>query len=85
MVVLVDSQGRTSLYATQGETAAAGGETFLICYDVPVTNAKTHPPLPLAGATANLILINMHAIEAMGGIVPIPSAADTPAPAPALP
>ncbi len=84
LVALVDAQGHGSLYATRGETAAAGGETFLVCYDVPVTDAKTHPPQPQAGTTANLIYINMHAVEAMGGVVPIlptPPSADTVAPA----
>lgn len=85
MVALVDAQGRTSLYATRGETVAGGGETFLVCYDVPVTNSKTHPPLPQAGATANLIYINMHAVEAMTAVIAIPSAADAPAPVPAAP
>lgn len=80
LVALVDAQGRPSLYATRGETAAVGGETFLVCYDVPVTNAKTHPPQPLSGTTGQLIFINLHAVEAMGGIIPI-QAADTTAPA----
>lgn len=84
LVALVDAQGRPSLYATRGETAAVGGETFLVCYDVPVTNAKTHPPQPKAGETANLIFINMRAVQAMGGIVPI-LPADTTAPAAATP
>ena len=84
MVALVDAQGRPSLYATRGETVAAGGETFLVCYDVPLTNTKSHPPLPQAGTTADLIYINMHAVEAMGGIIPIP-APDAPVPLTAAP
>lgn len=73
MAALIDAQGRTGLYATRGETVSAAGETFLVCYDVPLTNSKTHPPLPQAGTTANLIYINLHPVEAIGGIMPIPA------------
>ena len=71
LIALVDGQGQISRYATRGETAAAGGETFLVCYDVPLTNAKTHPPQPQAGTVGALLYVNMRAVEAMGGILPI--------------
>ena len=71
ILALVDAQGQISRYATRGETASLGGETFLVCYDVPLTDAKTHPPQPQAGAVGNLIYVNMRAVEAMGGIIPI--------------
>jgi len=84
LVALVDQQGRPSLYATRGETAQAGGETFLVCYDVPVTNAQTHPAQPKAGAVGQLIFVNLRAVQAMGGIIPI-QPADVPAPAAPVP
>lgn len=84
LIALVDGQGQISRYATRGDTAAAGGETFLVCYDVPLTNAKTPPPQPQAGTTGALLYVNMRAVEAMGGILPI-QAPDTAAPAAALP
>ena len=71
LVFLVDAQGRPSQYATRGETVAAGGETFLVCYDVPIAAAKTHPPQPKAGETGQLIYINIHAVQAIGGIISI--------------
>ena len=68
---LVDAQGQSNLYATRGVTVAVGGETFLVCYSVATTNSPTSPPQPKAGATANLVYINLRAVQAMGGIVPI--------------
>ena len=77
---LIDAQGQSNLYATRGETAAVGGETFLVCYSVATTNSPTSPPQPKAGATANLVFINLRAVQALGGIVPIaPPAAIAPA------
>lgn len=67
----IDSQGHPNLYATRGETLAAGGETFLVCYQVDTTNSPTRPPQPKAGATANLLYINLRAVQAVGGIIPI--------------
>jgi len=71
LVGLIDAQGQSNLYATRGETAAVGGETFLVCYSVATTNSPTSPPQPKAGATANLVFINLRAVQALGGIVPI--------------
>ncbi len=68
---LIDAQGQSNLYATRGETTAVGGETFLVCYSVATTNSPTRPPQPKAGATANLVFINLRAVQALGGIVPI--------------
>jgi len=68
---LIDAQGQSNLYATRGETTAIGGETFLVCYSVATTNSPTRPPQPKAGATANLVFINLRAVQALGGIVPI--------------
>lgn len=77
---LIDAQGQSNLYATRGETVAVGGETFLACYSVATTNSPTRPPQPKAGATANLVFINLRAVQALGGIVPI-AAPETIAPA----
>ena len=82
LVGLIDAQGQSNLYATRGETAAVGGETFLVCYSVATTNSPTSPPQPKAGATANLVFINLRAVQALGGIVPI---AQPEAIAPAVP
>ena len=71
LVGLIDAQGQSNLYATRGETHAVGGETFLVCYSVATTNSPTRPPQPKAGATANLVFINLRAVQALGGIVPI--------------
>jgi len=79
LVGLVDAQGKPAQIATRGETVAVGGETFLICYDVPVTSAQTRPPQPKAGATGTLIYVNLRMVQAMGGIIPI-TPADTIAP-----
>jgi hypothetical protein len=68
---LIDAQGQSNLYATRGETVAVGGETFMVCYSVATTNSPTRPPQPKAGATANLVFINLRAVQALGGIVPI--------------
>lgn len=79
LVGLVDAQGKPAQIATRGETLAVGGETFLVCYDVALTNAQTHPPQPKAGATGTLIYVNLRMVQAMGGIIPI-TPADTVAP-----
>jgi len=84
LVGLVDAQGQSSVYATRGETLSTGGETFLVCYSVATTNSPIRAPQPKAGATANLIYINMHAVEAVGGIIAI-APPETAAPAAALP
>jgi hypothetical protein len=83
LVGLVDAQGKPAQIATRGETVAVGGETFLICYDVPVTSAQTRPPQPKAGATGTLIYVNLRMVQAMGGIIPItPAEAVAPTAAP---
>ena len=84
LVALVDEQDKVSQVATRGETFTAGGEMFLVCYDVPLTTAQTRPPQPKAGATGNVLFVNTRSIQAMAGILPITSA-DTPAPTPAVP
>ena len=72
LVALVDAQDKPSLYATKGETTAAGGETYLVCYEVTLTDPKAGvPPQIKSGTTAQIIFINLHAIQAMGGIIPI--------------
>jgi hypothetical protein len=83
LTALVDAQGKASLVATRGETISGGGEAFLVCYDVPLTNSATRPPQPKAGTTGNLLYVNLHVVQAMAGILPITPpdpAADTPAP-----
>jgi len=79
LVGMVDAQGQASLYATRGDTVSAGGETFLVCYTVSTTNVPNQPPRLKAGTVGILLFVNMHAIEAVGGIVPI-SIADNAAP-----
>lgn len=80
LVGLVDAQGKPAQIATRGDTTVMGGETFLVCYDVPVTEGKIHPPQPKAGATGTLIYVNLRMVQAMGGIIPI-APAETAAPA----
>ena len=82
LAALVDAQGKASLVATRGETISGGGEAFLVCYDVPLTNSATRPPQPKAGTTGNLLYVNLHVMQAMAGILPITPAdpADTAAP-----
>lgn len=83
LVGLVDAQGKPAQIATRGETVVTGGETFLVCYDVPVTDSKTHLPQPKAGATGMLIYVNLRMVQAMGGIIPItPADAVVPTAAP---
>ena len=71
LIGLVDAQGKPAQVATRGETTGVGGETFLVCYDVPLTNAQTHPPQPKAGTTGTLIYVNLRMVQAMGSIIPI--------------
>ncbi len=72
LVALVDAQGKANLYATQGTTTSAGGETYLVAYEVTLTDPKTSAvPQPKPGTTGQIIFIDLHAIQAMGGIIPI--------------
>ena len=72
LVALVDAQGKPSLYATLGQTTSAGGETYLVAYEVTLTDPKTSPvPQPKPGTSGQVIFIDLHAIQAMGGIIPI--------------
>ncbi len=83
LVALVDAQGKPSLYATLGQTTSAGGETYLVAYEVTLTDPKTNPiPQPKPGTTGQVIFIDLHAVQAMGGIIPIQPAPDI---APATP
>ncbi len=83
IIGLVDAQGKPAQVASRGETVAVGGETFLVCYNVPLTSAQTHPPQPKAGTTGDLVYVNLRMVQAMGGIIPI-TPSDTAAPAAAL-
>ena len=86
LVALVDAQGKASLYATEGQTTAAGGETYLVAYEVMLTEPKAGSPPQLKPETSGqLIFINLHAIQAMGGILPIQIAPPEPVIAPATP
>ncbi len=84
LVALVDAQGKPSSIATRGETFSVGTETFLVCYDVTLTNSATRPPQPKAGSTGSLLYVNLHAVQAIGGITPI-TPGDTETTAPAVP
>ena len=86
LVALVDAQGKPNLYATQGATASAGGETYLVAYEVTLTDPKTGTaPQPKPGTTGQIIFIDLHAIQAMGGIIPIRPVPPDPIIAPATP
>ncbi len=71
LVDLVDAQGKAATYATKGELVAAGSETFLVTYYVALTSGTTRPPQPKADATAQLTLINLRSVQAVGAIIPI--------------
>ncbi len=65
MVDLVDTQGKPGTYATKGETATVGGETFLVAYFVvPVPGQAASATVP-SGATLRLAFINMRYLQAM--------------------
>lgn len=65
IVDLVDTQGKPGTYATKGETATVGGETFLVAYFVaPVPGQPASPTIP-TGATLHLAFINMRYVQAM--------------------
>lgn len=87
-VALVDAQGKAGTYMSKGETFAIGGETFLVAYDIPTRNlppptpGQPRPPAP----NASLTLINLRAVQAMGGFrIGPPPASDAPATPPAAP
>jgi hypothetical protein len=85
LVALVDAQGKANLYATRGETTAAGGETYLVAYEVTLTDPKEGPPEPKPGTIGQIIFIDLHAVQAMGGIATIQPAPPAPIIAPATP
>jgi len=86
LVALVDAQGKPNLYATQGATTVAGSETYLVAYEVTLTDPKTSAvPQPKPGTSGQIIFIDLHAIQAMGGIIPIQPAPPAPIIAPATP
>lgn len=65
MVDLVDMQGKPGTYVTKGETASAGGETFLVTYFVvPVPGQPAAATVP-SGSTLRLAFINMRYLQAM--------------------
>lgn len=87
-VTIIDAQGNPALCATKGDMQTFGGETFLVAYRLPDAPARPAaatdpaPPLP----DARLILVNMHSIEAIGGIRDTEAPpAPTPAPGTAAP
>lgn len=86
LVALVDTQGKANLYATQGATTSAGGETYLVAYEVTLTDPKTGTvPQPKPGTSGQVIFIDLHAVQAMGGIIPIQPVPPAPIIAPATP
>lgn len=86
LVALVDAQGKPNLYATQGATTSAGGETYLVAYEVTLTDPKAGvAPQPKPGTSGQVIFIDLHAIQAMGGIIPIQPVPPAPIIAPATP
>lgn len=86
LIALVDAQGKPNLYATQGATTSAGGETYLVAYEVTLTDSKTGAaPQPKPGTSGQVIFVDLHAIQAMGGIIPIRPVPPDPVIAPATP
>lgn len=86
LVALVDAQGKANSYATQGATTLAGGETYLVAYEVTLTDPKTGvASQPKSGTSGQIIFINLHAIQVMGGIIPIQPVLPDPIVAPATP
>lgn len=87
-LALVDAQGKAGTYMSKGETFSIGGETFLVAYELPVRNLP--PPTPgqprPPALPASLTLINLRAVQAMGGFrLGPPPASDAPATPPAAP
>lgn len=73
---LIDAQGKPVVCATKGEMLALGGETFLIAYLLPDAPPKAATDAAAPLPDARLTLINMHYVQAMGGIrdtLPIPA------------
>jgi hypothetical protein len=79
MLKLFDVQGHFGKYVSRGDTLVFGGQTFIVAYDVPMTSGLASPPHPKPEATAQLILVNMNAVQAITEITPIPDA-DEPEP-----
>ncbi len=65
MVDLVDTQGKPGTYVTQGETATAGGETFLVAYFISVGPGQPAATMVAPGSTLRLAFINMRYVQAM--------------------
>jgi hypothetical protein len=96
LVSLIDAQGKPAVCATQGTLLTLGSETFLVAYllppptPAPAADATTPPttvPAPPADEDAQLTLINMRYVQALGGIhdVPPPTAVPAAPEAPANP
>ncbi len=79
-ITLLDGQGIPAECATKGDVVQIAGETFLVAYrlfDAPKPTLADAAPAP---PDAQLTLINMHYVQAMGGIRDSPTPPSAPAP-----
>ncbi len=68
ILVMVDAQDKQSAYATKGDIFTVAGESFIVGYYTQFTTNPSRGPRPKPGTTGDLTLINIHSIQAMGGI-----------------
>lgn len=80
LIRLVDTSSRVGFYVTRGDTISAGGQTFLLAYQVSLFNDADGIQKIARGQTLWLALVNTSTIEIADQMGPVPNVGTPPPP-----
>jgi hypothetical protein len=77
---LVDASSRVGFYVTHGDTLSAGGQTFLLAYQVALYTDADGVQKIARGQDMSLALVNMSSVEIIDQMGPVPEVGTPPPP-----
>ncbi|HEX5323206.1 MAG TPA: hypothetical protein VFW40_05420 [Capsulimonadaceae bacterium] len=80
LVGLIDAQGKSGYYVSRGDMLAIGSDNYLLAYEVTIFNDEAGEMKIARGDSLTLSLINLHTLEIISHIGPLPAVATPPPP-----